>query len=181
MTEEERQSIIKKIDDDLKKSELCSFFANDKESIIYVDFLNACAHDNGDYNFSECPHGFYVYTGSFSLYNEKNSGAGKSISDLCKPVQVNDESDKTFSYNSYQCLLCGKKVHRSSDWMEFEGNRKHLVLRNKKLNPMIALTYYRKLYFSYLYEADSIESADELLMTKYYDDIFDVKKSLNKE
>lgn len=143
---ERRQSIIKK---SLKE-------------IINIEFNKALNNNIKDKKISPCNHETWIYQGSFSIENDL-------WYDCEYELLVENETDKEFKFNRYMCLECGKSI-KVPDWQKFES--KHYVLKNYDKHH--DCTYYRNLYYQYLYKLSIEKSKNHII------DEFNKDKELSK-
>lgn len=90
------------------------------------------------------------------------------------PFRCDDEQNKNFSYNEYACLECGEII-RVSNWEEFEQT--HIVLKNSE---DIDIEKYMELYYQLLY-THSIEESQSLVTLEFNKNILEPKKKIKQK
>lgn len=129
---------------------------------INIEFNKALNNNIKDKKISPCNHETWIYQGSFSIENDL-------WYDCEYELLVENETDKEFKFNRYMCLECGKSI-KVPDWQKFES--KHYVLKNYDKHH--DCTYYRNLYYQYLYKLSIEKSKNHII------DEFNKDKELSK-
>lgn len=151
------------LSEDIKKIERRqSIFKNSLKETINIEFNRALNNRTKDKQISPCNHDIWLYQGS--CYMESNLWCDCEYESL-----VANETNEKFEFNRYMCLECGKSV-KVSNWQDFES--KHYVLKNYDKHH--DCTYYRNLYYQYLYKLSIEKSKNHII------DEFNKDKELSK-
>lgn len=151
------------LSEDIKKIERRqSIFKNSLKETINIEFNRALNNRTKDKQISPCNHDIWLYQGSY--YMESDLWCDCEYESL-----VANETNEKFEFNRYMCLECGKSV-KVSNWQDFES--KHYVLKNYDKHH--DCTYYRNLYYQYLYKLSIEKSKNHII------DEFNKDKDLSK-
>jgi len=125
----------------IESAEKRQHFFNSVEDMIYLEFVWAFNSRVKAQEIEPCTHDIWLYEGSYYWYEDPLGGHDDYH--IC-----DNENDKDFAHNCYECLECGKSVYEK-DWKRFEDT--HFVLKNQNHKSKFGVNYYRKLYYQLLY------------------------------
>jgi len=135
-----------------------------EEDIIKLEFIWAYCSSEKKKDITQCNHDIWIYVGSYDLLEDE-------WCEHSHEYLVKNEKGKNFSYNSYVCLECDKRIS-VKEWEAFEED--NFVLKNYE---DIDYKYYKELYYKLLY-TNPVNEAKRIVIETFKDKLI---KSIEKE
>ena len=173
MKEKDRQLIVERIQNDIEERKLLQEKYNKLQNLLMDPQVLAYISLSEDIKKIERRQSIFKNSLKETINIEFNRALNYMESDLWCDCEykslVANETNEKFEFNRYMCLECGKSV-KVSNWQDFES--KHYVLKNYDKHH--DCTYYRNLYYQYLYKLSIEKSKNHII------DEFNKDKELSK-